>query len=1471
MKKVILMIIVLITKMNAFTVFHYEDSGVASWFLEKLNSDEGIFYRIYESFFNAGSMIKIIVTMFIIMIFITLIKYFYSLIFLEKPNPNLEQIFEMFIWKELTNNIFTKILLGTFVMLIMLKPVPVINVKPIIKDVQIKCWDVSKYTHVQETGITGWSGTKEIMHVPLLLAIPIKYIEQFIYGFNIEEEENGDKIEYKINGKIIAEIQKIEPTTYGVSRQAYDSKAGNLTYIKKPFWPFYQIINITELTSTQINDNSCNILPSYVGLIGRSSRVISEAGLPIKKYYDLTTIQGDYANVAEKEKVINKYVQQINKIGKLKKINEKIENEKILTKSKKRTDEIIQAIEKEIEKSFHLIKKMDNIESKVSNGGNIPLMGTVRNIFIRNLYLPQFSETSDEMQNLAFLQTTNKLKIKGKIEITNNKMTWLEIEDGTENATVMQGLLAASTYNRIKHQEQINSTSTQAVKIANYKAFKDTIITTTNKRLQKYIGMEETNINKTNFFNNNTFGMYNLSGITVSGGVTSVENKSIEIAGIYNKAIFNDNINIPNITTTPDTTKAPIRLDFELYGTTKEKTDIENQIKMYVTSATNQLTFTNLTILDTTNIKYGNGRNEIDSIKNIFFTKLNEMIKDINIAEITSKTNILNAEKNIDILADLAVQMKDSQTLEQIDPKIKNHYKDTKIKDMLLYVNYKKYLMVREYINWILNESLTYLKEHNEAYEKKIISLPIEEIRELMKLWSEGQIGINDYWADIYNKTNIIFGTNGLKVPEEFTGKLFKKINYRETENCNKVNEYNTIEYVQYDCMPEEDLIINQKKKRFFIGDYSEEILRNDVHIFDSGLKIKDIKVRGRYNEDLVSTIPTITNSTSIKYFSKDIIKSNLINKLIKENYMANVGGWSTPTTGTTNIWNSQSVPGIIEMLNRSQIGVGNILLDKNININTQAVAKLEKKMLFTFINGIELKQINSTNYNLVMKEGNIIVEQLINRYENIIKQYTDNKIRVNGTDIKLINLDNLNLTRPDYYNLDEENREKLNKYTDVGIDEECKTEDCMGAGHNDVADIFYDSKLYKTIIEGLKNKKIKYDLLTTTGFGNTKASLLTALKKSKRCVFNSTETPGYYKCITQLYDNVDLKLNNLFANNIVGTNKISKTVTTSGTSTTLTNDDIAPEQFVKVLRMLITYEGNYSLMYNFKARLDGWGIDSFIHGIADKITEYYNQFGDTDYKRKYNVNIDSIEMLRVVVNSAAIFGENIENSILKIAKDIEINNNDLRSNKVDYVSIDRSWVNDGGLIISMLFATISILFLIMQLGIIIVSLLLAALAGVMSVFLITFTPIFIFLIKIVLSNYKEYYQNNGGSKLSDFIEHTETMLIKTTLATTLVYITLTLMIMLIDFFTEKALFANIISYLYSIEKEGRVTEIVFILNQIVIFITTIIILVIIRMLFKKLSTWLLETTVKSTFNQINQVSSMVTNSIKEMTTTIKK
>jgi hypothetical protein len=42
-------------------------------------------------------------------------------------------------------------------------------------------------------------------------------------------------------------------------------------------------------------------------------------------------------------------------------------------------------------------------------------------------------------------------------------------------------------------------------------------------------------------------------------------------------------------------------------------------------------------------------------------------------------------------------------------------------------------------------------------------------------------------------------------------------------------------------------------------------------------------------------------------------------------------------------------------------------------------------------------------------------------------------------------------------------------------------------------------------------------------------------------------------------------------------------------------------------------------------------------------------------------------------------------------------------------------------------------------------------------------------------------------------------------------------------------------------------------------------------MLFKKLSTWLLETTVKSTFNQINQVSSMVTNSIKEMTTTIKK
>ena len=56
-------------------------------------------------------------------------------------------IIEMFFWESITNNIIFKIIILTFVSLVILKPVPVILMKPVMKNNEVQCWTPDINTH----------------------------------------------------------------------------------------------------------------------------------------------------------------------------------------------------------------------------------------------------------------------------------------------------------------------------------------------------------------------------------------------------------------------------------------------------------------------------------------------------------------------------------------------------------------------------------------------------------------------------------------------------------------------------------------------------------------------------------------------------------------------------------------------------------------------------------------------------------------------------------------------------------------------------------------------------------------------------------------------------------------------------------------------------------------------------------------------------------------------------------------------------------------------------------------------------------------------------------------------------------------------------------------------------------------------------------------------------------------------------
>ena len=127
----------------------------------------------------------------------------------------LQKLMQKIIWQDWKHNFFTVFLKSLLLYVILLSPIPVVQVSPI----------VSANQQTQEVDFLGWSinssktfikdgntETNKLYHLPLVIAVPLKYIEYLYYGIpDFSAGENG--VEFKNDTDFTdAEVQKTKDT-----------------------------------------------------------------------------------------------------------------------------------------------------------------------------------------------------------------------------------------------------------------------------------------------------------------------------------------------------------------------------------------------------------------------------------------------------------------------------------------------------------------------------------------------------------------------------------------------------------------------------------------------------------------------------------------------------------------------------------------------------------------------------------------------------------------------------------------------------------------------------------------------------------------------------------------------------------------------------------------------------------------------------------------------------------------------------------------------------------------------------------------------------------------------------------------------------------------------------------------------------------------------------------------------------------
>jgi len=345
---------------------------------------------------------------------VQLFFFFYIIIRLITEKNSFKDIQE-YLWKTPLNNIFTKFFL-VLLALALLSPVPVIQVIPVVQTEAggakvLKGWTVNdKKTMLNQQ-------TREIAHIPFIIAFPLNLIEKFTYGipFNFPSSDIIDPYSKSERSDYIA-------NTPGTLTENYQYTLSNClgTDYNSDYGSFLEVKNIPASCYVQVKDYGIvNFDKSIAG------DIFSDYFVSVSKLKKLMNGNLSIMNYAENKSIISEYQTNLN--ANLIKITKDNTIQKEVDVLKKNLVSVYNSeLHNLVNRIGYLAEKVKLINDKYSSGAYIQALN---NVFLRKLSLnnkfnyivssSEFNVQSTEIKN--FQSVRNNIFNKYKDSINNGR------------------------------------------------------------------------------------------------------------------------------------------------------------------------------------------------------------------------------------------------------------------------------------------------------------------------------------------------------------------------------------------------------------------------------------------------------------------------------------------------------------------------------------------------------------------------------------------------------------------------------------------------------------------------------------------------------------------------------------------------------------------------------------------------------------------------------------------------------------------------------------------------------------------------------------------------------------------------------------------------------------------------------------------------------------------------------------------
>jgi len=1430
--------------------FHHENSFVFSYLLDFVQNDSIL--KIYEELYTVKGLVTLGIFLALIIFVIIFIQYIYKLITLDKSqNLTLLEIFEMFIWKSWTNNILFKIILLTFISIVFLKPVPVVLMKPLMKNNQVFCWTPDINSHNAGTSLANVStiSNKDTVHVPLLFALPLGIIERMIYGFDLKE---------------ISDNKETGITTYGLNMEDGSNSSVMLTLKNKTpengqeeyiyNGTFKQIEEMNYFLNTE-DYEGCTISNSFVKLVGMNGDALGDAGQPIKKIVKLFSLQESIANVSvdvntnhierkESEKNIlnlSKDLQEMNEetINKLFSGNE---INKVFYKDQ------IDRINSKIDDLVKLLNKISSAESSQNaNQGIKTGYKILSNVLLESIFPKRIEDLNS---NLYVVNMNNEdLKEDCKAEITGNKMSCKDTMN--TNSTRLVSMLKAE---KIARNEVINNglkfdnstflnvNENNFENLGKYLHGNDIIgfghIPTQD--ITDYTGViGDASLSTTDFQNQSQVGQSNFINNFLQRTITT-NNLTIKSFGesyqlikegkyYYRQLINGKSIGIDY--DEDENTNAKDKIN-----STTENTD---SLKLIVPITPNEITVNSLAP---------------QTVKYIFW----EIMKKI-LETLKTPQGLFEKESFVNLLKESVIKVEISKNITSLPLNVTISKKDIKgiennninqafEKEIVKYMNVSKLIYEINYIKNILKIAEDFLSDR-----EKMLSVFLPEVDEngnelytnmsnILDKWLEGQITINGYGLNPYIHQST-------KISSELKTHVFQRLSPFEglySINNNPPKESSTITTGQITPIEsynyKEDKILETKIT--FIDETEYNLTKssdNNKSYLYTQKNSKSMPFLSTYikgNEK----IKTDNYTDNGLYYSIDLLNDTIKTKgLYGNKYM--------DTLNNVKVLENQNISCNTEDLTTCIFSLTNLKIQDNLISNNSFTPKefhtTEGNLLTeVFFLNIEEDNIEDKNKSLysINKERISSIEEFINGIINF-----ENFYNIKGINYNVL-LRDLMLSFSDYIEVDKDNNTIKWSTTPTISEGQLKEK-------NNYIKKLLETKTNWSEIEKCLPSGTSYDNVSTQNINNIKITLQNLSKKERLFCTNygnlydkskvNFVVEKYQEAREMLGMGDDIYID--YAKTILL--KMDTFNQLKSDIEDLANNQDNPLYFFQVLAKTLVLNLKDSIFQT--NQLD---ITKLAYYLANTLSNIYGSGGVNEYERvqKLNYSYDTNISFDRSIDFVSYVGEDI-------IKNLSI---DFLGNKnFDFEKMGSEEV------LNLVFGIIKLIFLYSFGLLIISSLFLSVLATIIGWTLILILPVYAFFTKVLISDYKEHMRKNGGSSFIKIVDNVNTWIFKLVFASTLVYVVFTMIIIVSNVAIYKiGLNFLINNYLETISKEGSISAFEEIKVFLMLFALVYIIITISIIMLKMLNKWLKQTAIDDTMD----FTSLVKGSIKDVTTSIK-